>query len=453
MHCATIHACALPNFRMNRLLVIVTLLLCGCALTHNAARTANSNEVLQHPEDFLVVAVANDGDTLTRTGSTAHGYDSGGIYAQSARARLLLRDIAREYRLQSVKSWPIKVLSMECVVFKPVNDVAPETVLARLQHDSRVMLAQPLNTFATNSSPPAVQESKPDQPPGQSYESLQRGMQRMDIADAHRWSRGRGIRIAVVDTGMDMNHPDLKGRISTYQNFVDHDQGQFDRDRHGTAVAGVIAANSSDGAGISGVAPDATLLALKACWQLQADRDEARCNSFTLAQAMAGAIALRAQIINLSVVGPSDPLLAALIKQAQDDGIIVVGAADDHAAFPAQLHNVIAVSAMEQPAVNTSTITAPGRDVLTLVPGGKYDFSSGSSIATGEVSGMVALLLAGGNKKQLNSERLAALLKQSVQTDGEDNFSSVNACRALSQMLHQPGCRQPDVDPGSTAVR
>ncbi len=447
MHCVTIRACGLQNSRMNRLLIVVTLLLGGCAVTHTADN-ARSSAAFTHPEQYIVVAVANSGNAMTRSGSTAHGYDAGSGYAQSARARLLLNDIARDYRLQSVKRWPIQVLAMECVVFKPANDVAAAPLLAKLQHDSRVMLAQPLNSFATNTSTASGTTTA-----GKSYTSLQQGMQRMDIADAHRWSRGRGIRIAVVDTGMDLHHPALKNRIGTYRNFVDDDQTQFNRDRHGTAVAGVIAAHAGGDAGITGVAPEATLLALKACWQLQADRDDARCNSFTLAQALASAIALRAQIINLSVVGPSDPLLAALIRQAQDAGIIVVGAADDHATFPADIHNVIAVSAMEQPSTTKSTLTAPGRDVLTLVPGGKYDFSSGSSIATGEISGSVALLLAADNKPKLNSEQLASLLRQSAQAGSDDHFFSVNACRALSRMLNQPGCGPADVDSSSTAIR
>ena len=101
------------------------------------------------------------------------------------------------------------------------------------------------------------------------YSSVQPGHERMDIASAHRWSRGRGVRIALIDTGLDSAHPDLRGRIDLERNFVDEDARRFQLDRHGTAIAGVIAANADNGVGIVGIAPEARLLALKACWQLQ----------------------------------------------------------------------------------------------------------------------------------------------------------------------------------------
>ena len=109
--------------------------------------------------------------------------------------------------------------------------------------------------------------------------------------------------------------------------------------RHGTQVAGLIAAAANNGIGIVGVAPDVKLLAYKACWQTSAT-SAGRCNSFTLAQALADAMAARAQIINLSLVGPSDPLLAALIEKATESGLIVVGAvsADPRFSFPRSIH-------------------------------------------------------------------------------------------------------------------
>jgi subtilisin family serine protease len=204
-----------------------------------------------------------------------------------------------------------------------------------------------------------------------------------------------------------------------------------------------------------GVAPEASLLALKACWQLYADRDDARCNSFTLAQALASAIELHAHIINLSIVGPTDPLLAALINKAQNSGIVVVGAADadNHSLFPSRLPNVIGVSAMEQPTVMPQVINAPGRDVLTLRPGGHYDFSSGSSIATGEVSGAVALLLASSASNSLSSDQLRQLLLHSTEISSIDKFSSINACVALSTLLKQPGCNHQGMESGAAAIR
>jgi len=454
-----IPACDLLNFRMNKivqaLLLAIALMTSGCAF-NPAPVDDMDTAVLEHPEQFLVLAVHNDGDSGSlRTGSIARGYEVGSGYSQSARARQLLRHIAHDYRLQSISSWPIQALGMQCVVFKPLNAGARDELIAKLQHDPRVLLAQPLNSFSSNTnttSDTTGAEATRNQKSNDTYVSLQQGMQRMDINAAHRWSRGRGVNIAVIDTGMDSTHPDLKGRISEQHNFVGSSNSRFELDRHGTAVAGVMAANLNNNTGIVGVAPEARLFALKACWQLQADRDDARCNSFTLAQALASAIDLHAHIINLSVVGPDDRLLAALIKQAQLAGIIVVGAADSNgeAAFPSHIPGVIGVVAMEQSSTASDSnqlVTAPGRDVLTLTPGGRYDFSSGSSIATAEISGTVALLLATQPRSTvLNSDLLYQLLRRSTERNATDQFASVNACRALSQLLRQPGCDHPPSD-------
>src|SRR6202030_892738 len=125
-------------------------------------------------------------------------------------------------------------------------------------------------------------------------------------ADAHPWSRGEGVKVAIIDTGVDIEHPDLRGSIAAAVNFVDADDAQFRRDRHGTEMAGVIAAVANNGQGIVGIAPGARLFVFKACWQEQAGADAAHCNSFTLARALSAAFDAHAQIINMSLAGPDD---------------------------------------------------------------------------------------------------------------------------------------------------
>jgi subtilisin family serine protease len=92
---------------------------------------------------------------------------------------------------------------------------------------------------------------------------------------------GRKVTVAVVDSGIESNHPDLAGQVAVEENFVDGQK--YVAELHGTAVAGVIAARAGNGVGIEGVAPDARLLALRACWQAGS---ATRCNSFTLAKAI-----------------------------------------------------------------------------------------------------------------------------------------------------------------------
>ena len=94
------------------------------------------------------------------------------------------------------------------------------------------------------------------------------------MSPAPTWSRGEGVRVAIIDTGVDASHPDLAGRVVKQENFVDGSKSG--RDRHGTAVAGVIAAVENNSQGIVGIAPAARLYAMRACWPAPRD-DSAPC--------------------------------------------------------------------------------------------------------------------------------------------------------------------------------
>jgi subtilisin family serine protease len=320
------------------------------------------------------------------------------------------------------------MLRLHCAVLQLPAGVTREAMLEKLRADQRVALAEPLQDYA-------VQTAAPDP-----YAAVQTGNQRMDITQAHRVSRGRGVRIALIDTGLASDHPDLLGRIDVQRNFVDADAKRFQLDRHGTAIAGVIAANADNGVGISGVAPEARLLALKACWQLQDGHDDARCNTFTLAQALATAIELKARIINLSLTGPPDALLSALAERAVRAGIIIVGPQTAIPSFPGSLSHVLGVARSEDRSAVAGVLQAPGREVLTLAPGGRYDFFSGSSIATGEITGITALLLA--READLDVGRAHALLSAATDTvvTAEGPTRSVNACRALAELIGNADC-------------
>jgi subtilisin family serine protease len=157
---------------------------------------------------------------------------------------------------------------------------------------------------------------------------------------------------------------------------------------------------------------------------------------------LADALTARAQVINLSMVGPSDPLLEALVAKAIAIGVVVVGAAADDPSltFPAKLPQVLAVAESESGAAGGGALRAPARDIVTLVPDGHYDFASGSSLATAQVSGVVALLLARNQK--LGSVRIRELLTQSSAHHDNDRgtYLSVNACAALAKVVSGAVC-------------
>jgi subtilisin family serine protease len=382
------------------------------------------------PERFIIAGVENDPVAfLGRAGSTPRGYDAVTTYGPTTQARQVLRSLESEYGLREVSAWPIEPLHMHCAILEVPAGTDSAALLVKLSNDRRLKLAQPLQTFATRT------ETYNDP-----YVGLQRGFQQMDVADAHPWSRGEGVKVAIIDTGADTEHPDLRGAIVSAANFVDADERQFRLDRHGTEIAGVIAAIANNGMGIVGVAPGAHLMMFKACWQARADADAAQCNSFTLARALVAAFEARAQVVNLSIAGPEDPLLGDLIKEGLRRGIVFVGAAAPGArAGDSLLHQagVIEVAASESASPDAALLSAPGREILTLLPEGHYDFASGVSIATAEVTGVVALLLSqnGG----LSAGAAYRLLQQtSSRTAG--GAGRVDACAAVTSLVGRGSC-------------
>jgi subtilisin family serine protease len=214
-----------------------------------------------------------------------------------------------------------------------------------------------------------------------------------------------------------------------------------------------MVARKDNETGIIGIAPDAKLIALKACWPYQPDSIEAVCNSFTLALAVNTAIQSGAKILNMSLAGPRDSFLELLLNQAIEKGIIVIaadaGLAKKDENFPASLKNVISVQSLKQPGFDrikpdhitlVQTINAPGEKILTTLPHGTYDFISGSSIAAAEASGIVALLLE--LKPDLTFAEARSILQKSELPATSDSFSGINANTAVSTLCATTTCPQ-----------
>jgi hypothetical protein len=421
----------------------VLLALIASACSHAPVRIesrALADQSSRSSEHYIIAAVDNDPTVfVARAGSTPRGYDSVAIYGPSVAARQMMRALENDYGLHEVSAWPIDPLHMHCAVLEIPEGKDRSTLLTALAHDRRIKLAEPLQSFATRS-----------EPYNDPYVALQRGFQQMDVADAHPWSRGDGVRVAIIDTGADTEHPDLRGKIVSAANFVDSDDQQFRHDRHGTEMAGVIAAIANNGEGIVGIAPGARLLLFKACWQARSDADAARCNSFTLARALVAAFDAHAQIVNLSLAGPADPLLTDLIHEGLRRGMLFVGAApaDSSAGNEGLLHQpgVIEVASTGNQSSLGTALYAPGREILTLLPGGHYDFASGDSIATAQVSGVLALLLA-KNAGLSAADAYRLLRETSSRAAGVDGGTLVDACAAVVSLVGHGLCN-PVTDTG-----
>jgi hypothetical protein len=432
------------NYRPLAALVIACLCACGNTRVATEAR-AEAGKLTDDPDRYIVAGVDNDERSdAGHAGSSPRGYDGLAAYGPTPRAQRLLRGLERQYGMREITAWPIAPLHMHCAVLELPAGADRAATLAALTQDPRVRIAQPLQTFAT-------QTSVYDDP----YVGLQRGFQKIDVPDAHPWSRGEGVRIAIIDTGVDDLHPDLRGSIVQMGNFVDSDEGQFRRDRHGTELAGIIAAVANNREGIVGIAPGARLSIFKACWQLRDDTDAARCNSYTLARALTAALDSRAQIVNLSLAGPADPLLRQLIQEGLRRGILFVGAAPPETERPEgaflQFDGVIEVAGDGILGGPGAPLRAPGREILTLLPGGHYDFASGTSVATAHVTGIVALLLAKNSK--LTGTAVYQLLRDTTVRVESGSDDSVDACGAVTALIGHGLCHNGTTAGGSRVAK
>jgi subtilisin family serine protease len=305
-----------------------------------------------------------------------------GNYGEGIGARgrqQLAQQLAERHGLQLQKEWAMPLAGVDCFVMQlPDGDArTPEQAADAVAADKRVAWAQPVNQYQA--------EGTKQEP----LYAAQPAAAQWQLAELHQHATGRGVRVAVIDSGVEAEHPDLAGQVVLNENLVDDRPPPAER--HGTAVAGIIAARADNGVGIAGVAPQARLLALRGCWQ--ATDGQTLCNTIGLAKALHTALLQRADIINLSLGGPEDRLLGLLIDQARARGVAVVAAQPAEGRggrFPASHPGVLVVGAL--PPLPTGAVLAPGRDVPSTVPGGGWAVVSGSSFSAAHVSGLLALM-------------------------------------------------------------
>lgn len=408
----------------------VLLVLCGFLVVAAHAEQPVGEEGYVH----ILVTISDDGaPQIDLSGPPGPGYRRRDRYFASLTASKAAQRIGNDFGLVRQDDWLIRSLNVLCLVYAVPKDVPVADLLEQLESRPEVATAQRLNEFVVM----ARTSDANDDP----YARLQHTIDTLELRTAHGWSKGRGVDIAVIDTGADFNHPDLKTQIAEHWDFAPRNSEGFVKDAHGTAVSGVIAAASGNGFGIIGVAPASRLSVLKACWY-QHGRSAAICNSFSIAKALSHAIDEGADIINLSLAGPSDPLLAQLVDVARKRGIIVVAASPESAVrgFPANVAGVIVVDVATQAGAvedrASAGVFAPGTDILVTMPDGRFDYLSGSSLAAAHVSGVVALLKS--LDPALTLEEIVSLIVRSQQVTGD----SINACRAIANLIERSGCRK-----------
>lgn len=308
------------------------------------------------------------------------GYGGGyGEDGSAAGRRRIATAVARRNGLHLAGNWPMPIIGIDCFIMDVPAGRAPAAVAAQVARDAAVEWSEPIESFEAQGHAQPNDPLYPAQPTARLWH----------LSALHRMATGRGARVAVIDSQVDTRHPDLAGQVSVARDFLG--DRAVPAESHGTGIAGVIAARANNGVGIVGVAPEAKLLALRACRQEGAGpATTTRCDSLSLARAVTFAVEQRADVINLSLAGPPSRLLETLLRVGLDRGATVVAAVDPKLAgggFPASMPGVVAVA--ETPM--GSAFVAPGRDIPTTQPGGRWYLMGGSSYAAAEVSGLLAL--------------------------------------------------------------
>ena len=239
----------------------------------------------------------------------------------------------------------------------------------------------------------------PDDPLWASKQSSYLSPLRLDRAwDA---GRGSGVTVAVVDTGVELDHPDLAGRLTGGYDVLNPGAPPLDDNGHGTMVAGIIAARTDNGVGVVGVAPDARVMPVKVL------DSTGRGSDADIAVGIDWARTHHARVVNLSLGGVADdPMLADAVHNAVAAGIVVVAAAGNDAAptvgFPAGYPGVVAVGATGHDGALAAfssyglriDVVAPGLDITSTGLGSSptYATGSGTSFSSPIVAGVAALI-------------------------------------------------------------
>ncbi|AIQ71632.1 S8 family peptidase [Paenibacillus graminis] len=244
------------------------------------------------------------------------------------------------------------------------------------------------------------------------------------------WSKGikgKGINIAIMDSGIDYNHPEFSKNIHTGYNAIQPNELPIDDYGHGTLMTGIIAAQHNS-IGFQGIAPEAEIYPVKVLDRL------GRGSLEDINRGIDWCIRHNIDIINMSFSIPEDKeLLHKSIQKATNNGIIVVAAVTNSyggaVGYPASYEGVISVTSVdrkldsgETASIGKIDFSAPGEDIISTSKNGKFEYVSGTSISAPYVTGLIALLM---QQYHLPSNNIVKTLKKYAEdlgVDGKDDI-------------------------------
>jgi subtilisin family serine protease len=295
--------------------------------------------------------------------------------------------LQRRHRLTRVESQTFQLSGTTLFRWRIPDRRSVASVVRALEADRLVASAQP-NYLFTLQQDEAKAASEGD--------AAQYALAKLRLPQAHALAKGDKVPVAVIDSGIDANHPELAGAIAESYDTLTAPMAPH---KHGTAIAGLIAAHGK----LMGAAPGAPILAIRA---FDGTGASVEGTTFNILKGLDWAAAHGARVINMSFAGPSDPAIHRSLAAAHKKGIVLVAAAGNAGPkspplYPAADPNVIAVTATDAedklfPQSNRGryiAVAAPGAQILVAIPDGGYEVASGTSYSAAEVSGIVALML------------------------------------------------------------
>ena len=315
-------------------------------------------------------------------------------------------EIARRHGLRRVQSQNFPLIGATIGLFRITDRRSVDVAGREFASEAGVHAVQPnFRYLLQEQKPAALGEGDP----------LQYALAKMRLPEAHKLARGGGVKVAVIDSQIDVKHPELKGSIVDSFDALGSTEGPH---VHGTGIAGAIVAHAR----LMGSAPSAGIMAIRA---FGTAANGAQSNSYVILKALDYAAGHGARVINMSFAGPKDALIERGVEAVAKKDIVMVAAAGNAGAkspplYPAANADVIAVSATDaQDHLFTASnrggyvaVAAPGVDVFLPAPDGKYQMTSGTSFSAAYVSGLAALMLE--RNPALKPDELRAVLMKTA---------------------------------------